>query len=479
MIKSIELWDFESHEHTLISDFSDFFTVICGRSDAGKSSIFRAVRLAAYGEFDQKSVRIGCKNCIVKVTTDRGCVKVTRGTENLWEVTPIGQNAQVYNRPGKGVVKQAADVIGLRLVNLGGVDIPVNIMDQSEGHFMIDELGDKDSTGSMRAQIIDEISGLSGIETLIKSVSLDNSRLVREFNQIEKDVLDAEAVLPDAWSLKSEGDKLLEAESLVRDFHLSEQASKDSSLLAFDFKRLSDQVSVISSEVSQIPDLAEIVSIGRKTASAVASSAALEALHGPWCSSRSSLSNVVSEIVGMPDLSIISSCMSLSSSCLSDSASAMSIFSSYAESTKGLAIVNGEISSVKDISSIPKMISDIESVNDDVSKIEQMRGSWEDLVDSLHTIINVSEPMLREQFDCSNLPIDNESLLNIGRMSELSVLNKKALDSLKTTESSIIQTREEMSSLESEQKEIISTIKLCPLSGLPISPSCLNQGVRS
>jgi DNA repair exonuclease SbcCD ATPase subunit len=477
MIKSIELWDFESHEHTLISDLSDFFTVICGRSDAGKSSIFRAVRLAAYGEFDQKSVRIGCKNCIVKVVTDRGSVKVTRGTENLWEVTPVGQSVQVYNRPGKGVVKQAADIIGLRLVNLGGVDIPVNIMDQSEGHFMIDELGDKDSTGSMRAQIIDEISGLSGIETLIKSVGLDNSRLVREFNQTEKDIGEAEATLPDAWALKSEGDRLSEAEVLVKSLHLAESVSKESSLLDMDFKRINQQIAQISSEVSLIPDLSEIVAIGRKTASAVASSVALENLHGSFCSSKQSLSMVCSDIAGIPDVSSIGSDVSVISSCLSLSDSANGISIDYKQSINGLSSVSSEIDLIGDVSGIPSLIINVESLYKDVSSIEQIRLSWEDHVDSLHTIVNISEPTLRGQVDASSLSIDNESLSNIDRMIDLAKLNREALNSLKVTESSIIQVKDDMSKLEIEQKEILSTIKLCPLSGLPISPSCLNQGV--
>ena len=43
MIKSLELFNFQSHAHTLI-EFSDGVNIISGTSDSGKSAILRALR---------------------------------------------------------------------------------------------------------------------------------------------------------------------------------------------------------------------------------------------------------------------------------------------------------------------------------------------------------------------------------------------------------------------------------------------------
>ena len=44
MIERLELIDFESHKNTVV-DFSQGLNIITGNSDAGKSSLLRALRL--------------------------------------------------------------------------------------------------------------------------------------------------------------------------------------------------------------------------------------------------------------------------------------------------------------------------------------------------------------------------------------------------------------------------------------------------
>jgi hypothetical protein len=119
------------------------------------------------------------------VVTDKGRVKVTRGADHLWEVQKNGEKTEYFEKIGKNILPEAAEVVGLSMVKLGDIEMPVNIMNQLEGHFMLSELNGKSATGSLRAQIIDEISGLSGIEGIIKEVSLDNHRWGREVKQLE------------------------------------------------------------------------------------------------------------------------------------------------------------------------------------------------------------------------------------------------------------------------------------------------------
>ena len=171
MIKRLELIDFESHKHTIIDDFSNGLNLLVGDSNSGKSSLLRAIKLAAYNMYDPGCVRIGATKCVVRVDTDKGYVKVVRGPKvNEWEVCKNGEAPEKFQKVGKNIVPQAAEVMGLKLVTLGDVEFPVNVMSQLESHFMLSGVGDKNATGSMRAQIVDEISGLSGFEPLVKDL---------------------------------------------------------------------------------------------------------------------------------------------------------------------------------------------------------------------------------------------------------------------------------------------------------------------
>lgn len=209
MIKSIELWDWESHKHTYIDDLSDGLNLIFGDSNTGKTSIIRAIKFIAYNDFNSKSIRVGSSSCSVEVITDKGRVKVTRSSsDNNWEVQKNNSQTQIFQRIGKSVLPEVSEVLGLNLVSLGDIEIPINIVNQLEGHFMLSDLNGKSASGSMRAQIIDEISGLSGIEGLIKDVGLDSHRLSRDIKSFEKQNQDLICQLNDEDFLRKEKELL-------------------------------------------------------------------------------------------------------------------------------------------------------------------------------------------------------------------------------------------------------------------------------
>lgn len=188
MIKEIELINFENHEHTVLKNFHKGFNLLCGNSMIGKSSIIRAIKLVCYNEFDKESIAVGEKTCTVKLTTDKGSVTVVKGENvNKWIIEPLNGKKQEFNNTGKKVLQEVIDVTGLSVVSLGDIDLKINIMNQLDGHFLMAKIGDKDSSGSLRSQIIDEISGLIGVEPLIKEVSTDNLRLSKEIKNIESE----------------------------------------------------------------------------------------------------------------------------------------------------------------------------------------------------------------------------------------------------------------------------------------------------
>lgn len=255
MIKRIELWDFESHEHTVLEDISPALNLLCGESNSGKTSIVRALKLVAYNEFDPKSIRLGAKKCSVQVDTERGKIKVTRGPkDNLWEITRNGGTTQYFDKVGVNIVPEAAEIFGLHLITLGDVQIPVNIMDQHESHFMLAGVGDKDATGSMRAQIVDEISGLSGIEGLIKDVSLDRHRFGREITETEKSMEATRSQLHPEDKLNAEAAILSDAERELADHQTMLNLFAEGKQMIERFTAMTGQRDVLNVRMADIPD---------------------------------------------------------------------------------------------------------------------------------------------------------------------------------------------------------------------------------
>ena len=255
MLKSIELWDFESHEHTVVNNLSDALNLICGESNAGKTSIVRALKLAAYNEFSPKSVRVGKKTCKVLVETDRGKVLVERGKGvNHWEVTKKGCKKETFDSVGVAIVPQAAEVVGLKMVKLGDVEVPVNIMDQLESHFMLSSVGGDKASGSMRAQIVDEISGLSGIEGVIKDVSLDRHRLGREVKRAEDEINDTVAKMHSEDRIKEDELVVEKSQELVQDSEDCVSAAGMMESLFSEYGSVVESVDNLGKELAALPE---------------------------------------------------------------------------------------------------------------------------------------------------------------------------------------------------------------------------------
>lgn len=303
MIQSIEIWDFEAHEHSLVENLSAGLNGVFGDSDVGKTSLARALKLAAYNDFDPASVRVGSKNCRVRVTSDRGYVDVTRGSKNEWEVCRNGESPMHFNKIGKKPLPEAQEILGLRMVNLGDQSLPVNIMDQGEQHFMLNELGGKDSSGSMRAQIVDEISGLSGVEGLINSVSLDRHRFGRQVKEAEEKANEIRDSMHDSDALDAEQNLLEEVKSLVSLHTENTKASELLSELLVQHRSASQQAVEAEAELQQLPNTKRLTAILRKVSKTIDRRKRLEQLHADHCTAQTGVSEAQSKLESVPDVS--------------------------------------------------------------------------------------------------------------------------------------------------------------------------------
>lgn len=302
MIQSIEVWNFEAHEHSVVDDLSAGLNGVFGDSDVGKTSLVRALKLAAYNEFDPASVRVGAKNCRVKVTSERGYVDVTRGKQNEWEVCHNGGSPKYFSKIGKKPLPEAQEVLGLRMVELGDQSLPVNIMDQGENHFMLNELGGSDASGSMRAQVVDEISGLSGIEGLINAVSLDRHRFGRQVKEAEDKAAEIRDSMHDKEALASEEKLLAEAQSLVAQSTEHGQTMEAIGELFEQHHVASGQLEEAAVELKQLPNTKRLRAILREATDVLNRRKALEKLQSEYIKAQADMQEATQALQQMPDL---------------------------------------------------------------------------------------------------------------------------------------------------------------------------------
>lgn len=252
MISKLEIKNFESHENTVL-EFDDKFSLIMGPSNSGKTSIIRALKVVSFNEFKQDSVRYGAKFCEITVHTERGTVKAKRGKNiNEWDVTPKDGKTEHFESAGKGVLDCVSNIIGLKIITLGDTTIKANVMDQLEGHFMMSEVDGKGISGSLRAQIIDEISGLSGIEPLIRDIGLDNLRVTKEIKQLDETNTDLKTKLHNEQLLEKTEKALNEVSKLYNNYLNKSQTLNGAQSLNSTVDTVSSSITTIKKELDTL-----------------------------------------------------------------------------------------------------------------------------------------------------------------------------------------------------------------------------------
>jgi len=432
MLKSIEMWDFESHEHTLVDDLSEGLNLICGESNAGKTSIVRALRLVAYNEFDPKALRVGAKKCKVKVVSDKGSVQVTRGPkDNLWEITENGKPTVELDKVGVKAVPEACKILGLGIVHLGDTDVPVNIMEQLESHFMLSGIGDEKATGSVRAQIVDEISGLSGIEGVIKSVSLDNTRHGREVKRLEKDIDKTRSQLHDQDVLDKEASVLEEAEKHLQEREELLEAQSAAEAVAGEFDSVTERIKKLEAELSAMPNVEK----------------ATESLE-----------------LAEDGMDVVSVGISL-----------VQEFESVGRAKKGLSVELAQIGDVK------KAQACIVSADTSTGRLRNMERLWADsqrTKDALNTLKSNMKTLPDESKAQTSMDKCLKLMERIEAMRK--ALNSKIIsdDHEKSLREQIQDNEEALADAFKRRDEILKSVTICPINLGPVSPECL-KGVRT
>lgn len=479
MINRIELWDFESHEHTVLEDISPALNLFCGDSNAGKTSIVRALKLAAYNDFDPKSVRIGAKKCVVQVDTDKGRVKVTRGEKhNLWEVTKTGQNTQYFDKVGVNTVPDAEEVIGLNVVTLGDVQIPVNIMDQLESHFMLAGVGDKKASGSMRAQIVDEISGLSGIEGLIKDVGLDHHRYGRDIKETETQMEAVRSQLHSEEELKKEGEILDSAGKELSDHDAMVTLAVEGEELEKRANETKRDISLLDSSLRSIPDIdaateemknADILLSGLKSAEVVLQAGNL---------AYGRLEALKNDLAKIPDTDAAMVEMSKADGLMSRVGSSQEILERGAAAADRLDVLGKTMASIPDIETAMEFVSKSTKSFQILLLASDVLNRWTAASTNMKLLEERGKTILKA------LEAEKEIAISQDRL-DLLKASEAFAESLRVVVASIAETKRrieqndvELQAAEKERDALLASIKTCPLTLKPVSKECM-EGVTA
>ena len=115
VIERLELVDFESHKNTVV-DFSQGLNIITGNSDAGKSSLLRALRFVLNNEpGGEDFINFNADACTVKLYMDNHEIVRRKGRAN--KVNEYMLDGKVLKAFGQGVPDEVKAVTGLTEVN--------------------------------------------------------------------------------------------------------------------------------------------------------------------------------------------------------------------------------------------------------------------------------------------------------------------------------------------------------------------------
>ena len=113
--------------------FTPGLTAIIGQSNNGKSALFRAAKSCIYNEPGTTSIRHGCNQYAVGIQMNGHTVIYQKGANSLYKVDNM-----TYQKVGRTQLPEVAKALGIKELNLNGVNEQINFWDQMEKPFLLD-----------------------------------------------------------------------------------------------------------------------------------------------------------------------------------------------------------------------------------------------------------------------------------------------------------------------------------------------------
>lgn len=198
-------------KHSLLEvNFQQGISIIYGHTDAGKSSIVRAIRWAIFDDFSSDAIRkLKTKETSVKVILDDD-TEVTRiksNSVNAYELLIPGQELKRFDSIGKGIPEEILKVFGMEILEIDGVKINLNIAEQLAAPFLIG----KEYPSTFRAKLFNQLTGNDIQDKIFKDLNKDILGFGRELSNIEKLIVDYQTELKGLEEEKVKAEELYES----------------------------------------------------------------------------------------------------------------------------------------------------------------------------------------------------------------------------------------------------------------------------
>jgi len=229
MIKSLELINHECHKHTVV-DFAPGLNVFIGPTDAGKSSVFRAmywlINNRPLGNSMLPLFWKGDTEVVATFTNPDSIIKRMKGKSlNHYQ---LNDNDPI-NAGQKGPPEEIAKAILMD---------DVNFQTQVDRAFLMFE------TPGERGRILNKVAGLDDIDKMIKIAKSDESRLKQEYEKEKSLIISYESDLEQFADIEKREQLLIICEQLEK--HLQLSWNRKRKLLA-----LVDSVSNLDIEIAK------------------------------------------------------------------------------------------------------------------------------------------------------------------------------------------------------------------------------------
>lgn len=175
-IKSLELNNFQKHEHLLLN-FTEGVNVIVGSTDCGKSTIIRAIRWVFYpGELRGDVVRKeGTKKTSVKIILDNKVVieRIKTSVVNSYKLTIEGKETE-YNATGNILPEDIQKVIKFIPIEIDNDKLILNIANQIAMPFLLDK------SGTFRQKLFNKLTGNDILDQAMQGLNKDILNIGKE-----------------------------------------------------------------------------------------------------------------------------------------------------------------------------------------------------------------------------------------------------------------------------------------------------------
>ena len=218
-IKTLILENFQSHEHSVFN-LDKGLNVLVGVSNAGKSSISRALSLVLFNAWDKSWVKFGAKYCRVTIETSTDITVIREKGEkvNRYILRLPNQPEQLFESFGTTVPEQVQQALHIHEVQVDTTDtLNLNLAGQMDALFLLSQ------TGSYRAKVLGKLSGATYLDHAIRELNKDKRQVTAEKNSKDLEIVELQDQASKLASIESYSAIIVELESKLASLTAAEQ----------------------------------------------------------------------------------------------------------------------------------------------------------------------------------------------------------------------------------------------------------------